>query len=272
MAEWEGKLEKLRRGHAAALEALRRESQGFHEDQQAAAAKQLVERDAEHQAALQRAAEALAAARTEAARLDQQTREGYERERARAESEHRETLAGLESRLRSEQVQKATATVTAWELKLEELRRGHAASLEGLRREHEEQTASLQALGEKQLAAREAEHEAELRLLREELEVARGQVAQFEAAPVLSQQQHAEALEELESRLRVEHEAAIAAVVAEWKAKMDRLRRGHADTVAALRQEHQDQLDAVQAALQRSAAEAQPDQSSEAIAPNNEEK
>jgi len=260
VTEWEGKLEKLRRGHAAALEALRRESQSFSEAQQTAAAKQLAERDAERQGALQRAGEALAAARTEAARLDQQTREDYQRERGRAESEYRESLASLERKLHSEHEETATATVKAWEQKVEKLRRGHAASLQALRREHDEQAASLQALGEMNLAARNAEHAAELRRLREELAVAHGRVAQFEAAPVLSPQQHAAALEELESRLRAEHEGAIAAVVAEWKAKMDRLRRGHADTVAALRREHHDQLDAVQAARQRSAAAAHPDQ------------
>jgi putative heme iron utilization protein len=100
-----------------------------------------------------------------------------------------------------------------------------------------------------------------MRRLGDELAAARHRITQLERearrrqaeGQALSPERHAQALAALESRLRAEHEEAMAAIVAEWKARSDRLRRGNADAIVALRREHQDQLDALEAARQQGA-------------------
>ena len=66
-----------------------------------------------------------------------------------------------------------------------------------------------------------------------------------------SAEEQAEALRNLESRLRAEHEERIAELAADWKDRLERLRSRHADHVAALKREHQDQMDALAAAHPR---------------------
>jgi len=253
-AEWGGALEALRQEHAAALGAVSREHQELRDAQEEAAAKRLADKDVELRGAEQRGAGALASARAEAARRDQEIREGHGRERLQAETKHREDLAALERRLRSEHQEQWAQASATWERELEELREAHAASLEALRHEHQERMASLQAGTDQERKAREAAHGAELDRLREELAGVQAELAGLQDG-ALSPQQHQEALEALESRLAAEHEAAVAAAIGEWKGKMERLRRGHADTLVALRREHQDQIDAIRAAQQRKPAE-----------------
>ena len=249
VAGWEGKLDELRRGHAGSLDDLRRQ----HLDQvaalQASGAQELAQRDREHQAAFNSAAEELAAARTEAAQLDQETRQRYELEFIRAESRHLEASRLLEARLREQKDQAVAAAVTTWEGNLEELRSGHAQAVDALSREHQDQLAALLAAREQERAQQDDEHEAALRRVGEELAAVRAKAAP--PGPAQVQARHAEALKALEARLREEKDQAVAAAAAEWKAKMERLRRGHADAVAALRREHQDLLGALEAAQQK---------------------
>jgi hypothetical protein len=240
VADWEGRLDELRRGHAASLEALRQGFQDQLAELRASAAQELGERDREHQAVVRRAVEDLACSRLEAAQLDQETRQRYEQELVRAEARHVEAQGALEARLREERDRAVAATVTAWEGRLEELRNAHAASVDALRREHQDQVNALRAAREQELRQEDEEYEAALRRLGEELAAARSKAAQPGQAQLVAR--HAEAIKALETRLREEKDQAVAAAVAEWKAKMERLRRGHADAMAALRREHEDQL------------------------------
>jgi hypothetical protein len=251
-ADWEGKLDELRRGHAASLEALRQHFQDQLAEQRASAAQELGEREDEHQAAIRRAAEDLASGRTQAAQLDQETRERYEQELVRAETRHLEASSALQARSREERDRAVATAVTAWEGKLEELRSAHAASVDTLRRKHQDQLTALRAAREQELRQEDDEHEAALRRLGEELAAARSKAAQ--PGPVQLLARHAEAMKAQEARLLAEKDQAVAAAVVEWKAKMERLRRGHADAMAALRREHEDQLLALDTARQEGLA------------------
>lgn len=247
-AEWQGRLDELRRDHAGGLESLR---QGFHDELaqlRASGAEGLVEREAAHQAALRRTADALAAARLDAVRLEQETGERHEREIVRLESEHAQALTALETSLRAEADEAVAAAVTAWQSRLEELRGAHAAALSGLRSEHLDRIADERTAFEQELARRDEAHEVELRRVHEELAAARRKATPPGPSHVLARQ--ADALSALEARLTEEKEQAVAATVAEWKAKVERLRRGHADALAALRHEHEEQLLALEAARQ----------------------
>jgi hypothetical protein len=240
IAGWESRLEELRIAQAGSLETLRQQHQDQLSELQATSSRELARLHADHQAALRQAEEELAAARAEAVRLDQETRQHYEMELARAESRHHDALIALEMRLRSEQEQAVAAVSAARTATLEETRRTHAAALEALRREHQDMLDALRAAREEELAQEDQEHELALRRLGEELAAARAKAAQPGPSQVLAR--HAEALKSLETRLHEEKEQAVAAAAAEWKAKLERLRRGHADALAALRREHEDQL------------------------------
>lgn len=241
VTRWELKLDELRAAHGDSVAALRQHHREQLDAFQASGAQALAQRDVEHQAALHRAAEELAAARLHAARLDLEARQLHEQELVRAESGHLEVLRGLDARLREERDQAVAAAVATWQEMLEELRR-----------EHQDQLAALRALREQELLQRDDEHEAAVLRLGEELAAARSKATQPGPAQVLAR--HSEAMKALEKRLRDEKDQALVAAATEWKARMERLRRGHADSLAALRREHQDQLLALDAARQEGLA------------------
>src|SRR6185295_17226203 len=111
VAEWKRAVEALRRGHAAALDALRREQHDQIAALQAAAAQELARKDEEHQGVLARGSDEVAAIRTQAAQLNKETRQRYELGLAQAQARHTEALRTLESQLRDEKDQAAGAIV-----------------------------------------------------------------------------------------------------------------------------------------------------------------
>jgi kinesin family protein 4/21/27 len=252
----------MQRNHAAALAALREEQQRRLTEREAGHVADAERREAVHRAALKRAGGELVAARAEAAQLDQKTREDYERELASRGDQQREALAARKARFLAERDEAVEATGRDWAAQVEQLRAAHAESLEGLRHEHASQLASQKALREEEMVRRDDEYEGELRRVGEELANARRQVAQLERearqreaiGAARSAEEQADALRSLEARLREEREQAVAALASEWKERMDRLRSRHADHVAAMKREHQDQLEALEAARRQGAA------------------
>lgn len=265
VTEWEAKLEQLRSAHASSVEVLRRHATDQLETLQSSLAQELAKRHDEHRLALRQIGAELSAARAEAAQLDQETRQAYELELTRAETTHLEALAVLDASRRAEQEQALATAVASGEARLDELRRAHAATVDTLRKNFQEDLVALQAQHTQTLKHKDAENEAALQRIEEELATAKSRAAHFrqearqrpEPAAALPAAQ-VEAMKALEARLAEERERAVAAVVAEWKTKMDRLRRGHADSMAALRREHQDHVAAIEHARQHSAAKQRP--------------
>ena len=244
-AEWERKLEDLRRAHTDSVESLRRHFQDQLKGAQAAQEQERTERNEETRAALDRAAEDLAAVRAQAARLEVETRHHHEQELTEVQSRGFEALAALEARAREEREQALAATASEWSSRLDAVRRAHVDSADALRKEHRDLLGLMQTSASEELSA--------ARALATRLEQETRKASDQELARV--QASHVMALTVLESRLRGEKDKDVASALAAFEEKLEEMRRGHAQTTDALREQYQDEILSLRASHEHAAAE-----------------
>lgn len=273
-AEWEGKLDKLRREHADALLVLRRQ----HDDERTALlnAKEeaLSQRESEQYTALRKSSEERWARMQQLqeetrkqyeARLgEMQTREASSREEAAKERDA--ALEELEARFRDEQTKILGVVKTEWEGRVERLRREHADALAMANEEHKNELSAVRRLQDQASTGREGELQKALAKAQDEIGVMKAAAAQQEEARIKyeariaemraavaegrseTEREHADTLTALELKLRDEKAQAVAAVQSEWEKKLEKMRRSHAQIVAALQEDQEREL-AARAAL-----------------------